>query len=32
MLVGLFAGLLAFGYAKVFGEPHVDRAIAFESK
>jgi hypothetical protein len=30
MLVGLFAGLLAFGFARVFGEPEVDRAIAFE--
>lgn len=30
MLVGLIAGLLSFGFAKVFGEPFVDRAIAFE--
>lgn len=30
MLVGIIAGLLAFGFAKVFGEPQVDRAIAFE--
>lgn len=30
MLVGLVAGLLAFGFARVFGEPSVDRAIAFE--
>ena len=30
MLVGLIAGILAFGFAKVFGEPQVDRAIAFE--
>ena len=30
MLVGLLAGLLSFGFAKVFGEPQVDRAIAFE--
>lgn len=30
MLVGVVAGLLAFGVAKVFGEPQVDRAIAFE--
>jgi predicted cobalt transporter CbtA len=30
MLVGLIAGLLAFGFAKVFGEPQVDKAIAFE--
>jgi predicted cobalt transporter CbtA len=32
MLVGLVAGLLAFGFARIFGEPQVDRAIAFESK
>jgi predicted cobalt transporter CbtA len=30
MLVGLLAGLLAFGFAKVFGEPQIDQAIAFE--
>lgn len=30
MLVGLIAGILAFGFAKVFGEPQVDGAIAFE--
>ncbi len=30
MLVGLLAGMLAFGFAKIFGEPQVDRAIAFE--
>ncbi len=30
MLVGLVAGLLSFGVLKVFGEPPVDRAIAFE--
>ncbi|RFB81300.1 CbtA family protein [Methylovirgula sp. 4M-Z18] len=30
MLVGILAGLLAFGFAKVFGEPQVDKAIAFE--
>jgi predicted cobalt transporter CbtA len=32
MLVGAIAGLLAFGLAKVFGEPQVDRAIAFEDQ
>ena len=32
MLVGVFAGLLAFGFARVFGEPQVDRAIAFEEE
>src|SRR4029077_16499061 len=32
MLVGLAAGILAFGFAKVFGEPSVDLAIAFEAK
>lgn len=31
MLVGLFAGLLAFGFAKTFGEPQVDVAIGFET-
>ena len=31
MLVGVVAGLLAFGFARVFGEPEVDRAIAFEA-
>jgi predicted cobalt transporter CbtA len=30
MLVGLAAGVLMFVYAKVFGEPQVDKAIAFE--
>ena len=30
MLVGLLAGLLVFGFGKVFGEPEVDRAISFE--
>ncbi len=32
MLVGFLAGLLVFSFAKVFGEPQVDTAIAFESK
>ena len=32
MLAGLVAGLLAFGFAKMFGEPQVDRAIAFEQQ
>ncbi len=32
MLVGLFAGLLSFGFLRVFGEPSVDRAIAFEGQ
>ena len=31
MLVGFLAGLLVFGFAKIFGEPQVDRAIAFET-
>ena len=31
MLVGLLAGLLVFGFARIFGEPQVDRAISFES-
>jgi predicted cobalt transporter CbtA len=32
MIVGLVAGLFAVGFAKIFGEPQVDRAIAFESE
>ena len=32
MLVGVIAGLLAFGFARMFGEPQVDRAIAFEAQ
>ena len=32
MLVGVLAGLLAFGLARIFGEPQVDRAIAFEEQ
>lgn len=32
MLVGILAGLLSFGFLKVYGEPQVDRAIAFESQ
>jgi len=31
MLTGLVAGLLVFGFSKVFGEPPVERAIAFET-
>ena len=31
MLVGILAGLLSFGFLKIFGEPPVDRAIAFET-
>jgi hypothetical protein len=31
MLVGFIAGLLVFSFSKVFGEPQVDRAIAFET-
>ncbi len=30
MLAGLIAGLVAFGFARVYGEPQVERAIAFE--
>jgi predicted cobalt transporter CbtA len=30
LLVGVLAGVLAFGFARVFGEPHVDHAIAIE--
>ncbi|MDY7578971.1 CbtA family protein [Herbaspirillum sp. RTI4] len=32
MLAGIVAGLLAFGFAKTFGEPQVDQAISFEEK
>ncbi|SDK12605.1 Uncharacterized membrane protein, predicted cobalt tansporter CbtA [Pseudomonas delhiensis] len=32
MLVGVLAGLLVFAFAFVFGEPQVDRAIAFEEQ
>ncbi|MFK3821682.1 CbtA family protein [Pseudomonas yamanorum] len=32
MLVGLLAGILAFGFAKTFGEPQIDKAIAFEDQ
>src|ERR1700677_2697029 len=31
MLCGVLAGLLVFGFARIFGEPQVDRAIAFET-
>jgi predicted cobalt transporter CbtA len=30
MLVGVLAGLLAFAFARTFGEPNVDRAVSFE--
>lgn len=30
MLVGLLAGLLALGFASLFGEPQIDHAVAFE--
>lgn len=30
MLVGIAAGLIAFVFARTFGEPQIDRAIAFE--
>jgi hypothetical protein len=32
LLAGVVAGLLAFGFAKAFGEPTVERAIAFEAQ
>jgi len=32
MLAGIVAGLLSFGFLKVYGEPQVDRAISFETK
>ncbi len=32
MLAGILAGLLSFGFLRVYGEPQVDRAIAFETQ
>jgi predicted cobalt transporter CbtA len=32
MLVGIVAGLLCFTFLKLYGEPQVDRAIAFETQ
>jgi predicted cobalt transporter CbtA len=32
MLVGMFAGIICFGFLKLAGEPSVDRAIAFEAQ
>ena len=32
MLVGILAGLLNFGFLKIYGEPQIDRAIAFETQ
>jgi len=32
MLTGIVAGLLTFGFLKLYGEPQVDRAIAFETQ
>ena len=32
MLVGIVAGLLSFGFLNLYGEPQVDRAIAFETQ
>ncbi|KQZ94230.1 hypothetical protein ASD64_05025 [Mesorhizobium sp. Root157] len=32
MLVGILAGLFAFGFARIFGEPQIDRAIAYEEQ
>jgi predicted cobalt transporter CbtA len=32
MLVGILAGLLSFGFLKLYGEPQVDRAMAFETQ
>jgi hypothetical protein len=31
MIVGVIAGLLGFGVAKIYGEPQVEKAIAFET-
>jgi hypothetical protein len=30
MIAGVVAGLLAFGFARIFGEPQIEQAIAFE--
>jgi hypothetical protein len=32
MFAGIVAGLLTFGFAKIVGEPQIDRAISFEEK
>jgi hypothetical protein len=32
MRIGIVAGLLSFGFLKLYGEPQVDRAIAFETQ
>jgi Probable cobalt transporter subunit (CbtA) len=32
MLAGVLAGLIAFGFARVIGEPQIDLAIAFEEQ
>jgi hypothetical protein len=32
MLVGLLAGILSFGFLKLYGEPQVDLAISFETQ
>jgi hypothetical protein len=32
MLIGILAGLLTFGFLKLYGEPQVDVAIAFETQ
>lgn len=32
MLIGIVAGALSFGFAKIFGEPQVEQAIAFEEQ
>jgi predicted cobalt transporter CbtA len=31
MLIGIVAGILSFGFLKIYGEPVVDRAITFET-
>jgi predicted cobalt transporter CbtA len=32
MLVGIVAGMLSFAFLKIYGEPQVDRAVAFETQ
>ena len=32
MIAGAIAGVLAFGFAQIFGEPEIEYAIAFEEQ
>jgi ABC-type nickel/cobalt efflux system permease component RcnA len=31
MLVGIVAGLISFGFLKLYGEPQLERALTFET-